>query len=149
MKEEQGRRNAAVGAFNVAERSLQELKKKLQEEDKERKFAIVALDSANKQIESQRVLLRNAEDQLVASRTQIVARRKKLEETEKARELAKKARDQNEQDGYDLGVVETEETLKAEVPGVCRIYCSQVWNKALNQAGVEVSSVLRRVDMVY
>ena len=62
MNEEEGRRNVAVGAFNVAERSHQELKKKLQEEEKERKFVIVAFDSAEKQIESQKVLLRNVED---------------------------------------------------------------------------------------
>ena len=36
MKEEEGRRNATVEAFNVVERSIQELKKRLQEEEKER-----------------------------------------------------------------------------------------------------------------
>ena len=35
---------------------------------------------------------------------------------------AEKARDEAEQQGYDLGVAETEETLRAEVPVVCRIY---------------------------
>jgi len=47
-----------------------------------------------------------------------------LEGAEKARELVEKARDQAEQDGYDLGVVETEEALRAEVSRVCRTYCS-------------------------
>ena len=42
--------------------------------------------------------------------------KKKLED-------AKKARDQAEQDGYDVGVVETDEALKAEVSGICRAYC--------------------------
>ena len=41
---------------------------------------------------------------------------KKLEETEKAR-------DKVEQDGYDIGVAETEEALRAEFLGVCRNYC--------------------------
>ena len=48
-----------------------------------------------------------------------------------------------------MGVVETEEALKAEVMGVCRTYCLQVWNEALDQAGVEASSALRRAENVY
>ena len=46
-------------------------------------------------------------------------------------------------------MAETEEALRAEVLGVCRTYCHQVWNKALNQAGVEASSVLRKAESVY
>ncbi|KAL0001352.1 hypothetical protein SO802_015133 [Lithocarpus litseifolius] len=45
----------------------------------------------------------------------ITALKKKLEEAKKARERAEKARDQAEQDGYDLGVAETEEALRVEV----------------------------------
>ena len=41
---------------------------------------------------------------------------------EKAKIETEKARDEAEQKGYDLGVVETEETLRAEVPAVCRNY---------------------------
>ena len=36
MKEEEGKRNATVEAFTVAERNIQELKKKLLEEERER-----------------------------------------------------------------------------------------------------------------
>ena len=80
-----------------------------------------------------------------------------MEETEKAREQAEKARDQAEQEGYDVGVAETEEALKAEVSGVCRNYCLQVWNEALNQvwneafnqARVKTSSILRKAKNVY
>ena len=46
-------------------------------------------------------------------------------EAEKAKIETEKARDEAEQKGYDLGVVETEETLKAEVPTVCRNYYTQ------------------------
>ena len=46
MKEEEGRCNAAVDAFHVAEKSIQELKKKLQEEEKERKYTVASLESA-------------------------------------------------------------------------------------------------------
>ena len=72
----------------------------------------------------------------------ITSLKKKLEEVEKAK-------DQAEQDGYDVGVAETEEALRAEVMGVCRTYCLQVWNEALDQAKVEASSSLRKVENVY
>ena len=68
MKEEEGRHNATMKAFNVAKKSNQELKKKLLEEERERKSVAIALDSAEKQAKSQRVLLHNAEDQLAGSK---------------------------------------------------------------------------------
>ena len=95
MKEDEGRRNVAVKAFNVVKKSNQELKKKLLEKERERekKSAAATFDSAEKQVEGQRVLLCNIEDQLATFKTQIVTLRKKLEEAEKARELAEKALD--------------------------------------------------------
>ena len=48
-----------------------------------------------------------------------------------------------------IGVTENKEALKAEVPGVCRIYCAQVWDEALNQARVEASFVLRKAKNIY
>ncbi|KAK9987395.1 hypothetical protein SO802_032346 [Lithocarpus litseifolius] len=53
-----------------------------------------------------------------------------------------KAKEQAEQEGYDEGIVETEETFRAEVSEVCRFYCLQVWNEALDRAGVGASSAL-------
>ena len=41
------------------------------------------------------------------------------------------------------------ETLKAKVLEVCRNYCLQVWNEALNHARVKASSTLRRAKSVY
>ena len=46
-------------------------------------------------------------------------------------------------------MAETEETLRAEVPLVCRIYYAQTWNEVLNQAGVEASSELRKAENVF
>ena len=46
-------------------------------------------------------------------------------------------------------MAETKDALKAEVPTVCRTYCTQTWEEALNQAGVEASSMLRRAKSVY
>ena len=48
MKEEEVRRIAAVDAFHMAEKSIQELKSKLVEEERERKSVAAALDSAER-----------------------------------------------------------------------------------------------------
>ena len=96
MKEEEGRRIAVVDAFHVVEKSIQELKSKLIEEERERKSVIVALDSAERQAEGQWVLLCNAEDQLTASKEQIIALKKKLEEVKKAKTQVEKAREEAE-----------------------------------------------------
>ena len=62
---------------------------------------------------------------------------------------AEKALDKAEQHGYDVDVAETEETLRAEVPTVCQTYCAQTWDEALNRAGVEAFSELRRPENIY
>ncbi|KAK9993094.1 hypothetical protein SO802_022797 [Lithocarpus litseifolius] len=156
MKEEERRRIAAMDAFHIAEKSNKELKNKLQEEEKERKSATTVLHTVEKQAEGQRVLLRNAEDQLAASKEQIVALKKKFKEVmiakvlaEKEKEEAEKAKEEAEQHGYDVGVVETEEALRAEVPAVCRTYYALVWDEAFNQVGVEPSSMLWKAKSVY
>ena len=41
-------------------------------------------------------------------------------------------------------MVKTEDSLRAEVPTVCRTYYDLVWDVALNQARVEAFSVLRK-----
>ena len=67
-KEEEGRQIAAVKAFQVVEKSNQDLKAKLIEEKRERKSTAAAMDNVERQAEGQRVLLHNAEDQLAASK---------------------------------------------------------------------------------
>ena len=54
-----------------------------------------------------------------------------------------------EQRGYEVGIAETEEVLRAEVLAVCRIYCAKTWDEALNWAGVEASSKLRMPENVF
>ena len=114
-----------MDAFHMAENSNQDLKAKLIEVERERKSAAAALDNIERQAEGQWVLLRNAEDQLDASKEQIIALRKRLEKVEKAKNQAEKAREEAEkaweeaeQQGYDIGVAETVEALRAEVLGV-------------------------------
>ena len=38
---------------------------------------------------------------------------------------------------------------KPKFQGVCKLYYSQVWAEALNQAGVEASSELRKAKNMY
>ena len=89
--------------------------------------------------------------------------RKQLEEAQKLRDQTEKAKaeaeeakakaeiekDETEQYGYDVGVAETEDTLRAEVPAVCRAYYAQTWGEALNQAGICASSKLRRPENIF
>ena len=88
--------------------------------------------------------------------------KQQLEEANKLKDLAEKAklqaeedkvkaekeRDEAEQHGYDVGVAETEDALRADVPAMCRAYCAQTWEEALNQARVEASSELRKPESI-
>ena len=47
------------------------------------------------------------------------------------------------------GVTETQAILKAQIPGVCRFYCSQVWEEALKRAGVDASSDLWKAENIF
>ena len=67
-------------------------------------------------------------------------------QAEEDRAKAEKERDEAKQHGYDVGIAETEDTLRAEVPAMCRAYCTQTWEEALNQAGIEASSELRKLE---
>ena len=54
-----------------------------------------------------------------------------------------------EQRGYEVGIIETEKALRAEVPEVCRIYCARTWSEALNRVGIEASSELRKLENIF
>ena len=70
-------------------------------------------------------------------------------EVEKAKAEVKRVRNEAEQHGYDVGVAEIEDALRAEVPAVCRAYCAQTWEEALNRAGIDASSKLRRLENIF
>ena len=142
MKDEEGRWIVAVKAFNMVEKRVKELNAKLIEAEREKKSTEAALEGAERQFETQHKQLRQTEDEFTTAREQIKVLKKKLDD-------AKKARDQAEQDGYDVGVAETDEAFGAEVSRVCRAYCLQVWNEALNLARVEAFSALKRAKNVY
>ena len=85
------------------------------------------------------------EDQLKIAKEQIIDLKRKQTKAEGAKNVAEWARDKAlrakeeavftrsevksskekvDEEAYDLGVAETQATLKAQVPGVCRLYCS-------------------------
>ena len=147
----------------IAKNSNADLKKKLTTEEQARKSAYSALDSVERQAESQRKLAREANDQLAAAKEQLVTLRKQLEETQRLRDQAEKAKveaeeakaiverekEETEQHGYDVGMAETEDALKAEVLAVCRAYCTQTWKEALNRARIDASSKLRKLENIF
>ena len=103
-----------------------------------------------------------AKEQLAASKEQVAALKQQLEEAKKLKDQAEKARMQAEEDkakaekerdeakqhGYDVGVAETEDTLRAEVPAVCSTYCTQTWEEALNRARIYAFSELRKPENI-
>ena len=103
-----------------------------------------------------------ASDQLAASKEQLAILKKQLEEAQRLRNQAEKARveaeeakakaekerDEADQHGYDVGVAETEDALRVEVPAVCRAYCTQTWEEALYRAGINASSELRKLENI-
>ena len=100
---------------------------------------------------------------MVASKEQLATLRKQLEEAQKLRDQVEKAKaeseeakakaerekDEAEQHGYDVGMAETEDALRAEVPAICHAYCTQTWEEALNRARIDASSELRRLENIF
>ena len=71
------------------------------------------------------------------------------QEAEFATNEAEAARDKAEEEGYETGMSETQASLKAQIPGVCRLYYSQVWEEALKRAGVDASSDLWKAESIF
>ena len=163
LDEKRKRRATIVQTLTIVENTNVELKKKLAAEEQARKIADSALEGAERQVESQRKLAHEANDQLAASKEQLATLRKQLEETQRLRDQAEKAkvkaekakaeaervRDEVDQHSYDVGVAKTEDALRAEVPAVCRAYCAQTWEEALNRAVIDASSELRKPKNVF
>ena len=116
LKEEEGQHIATMETFTLVEQRVKDLNAKLIEAIREKKSAEAALEGAERQVETQCQQLCQTEDQLSISKEQIGTLKRKLAEAEKATKEV-------EQEGYDIGVAETKENLRAQVYGVCRGYC--------------------------
>ena len=107
-------------------------------------------------------MAREANDQLATSKELVAALKKQLEEAQRLKDQAEKARvkaeeakakaekeiDEAEQHGYDVGVAETKDALRAKVPTICRACCTQTWGETLNRAGIDASSELRKPENI-
>jgi len=136
-------------------------RKELKEMTKARDIAEAGLAGTQKQAEDQTRRLLDAEDQLKIANEQIIDLKKKLAkaewakdealrakaEAEFARTEAESSKEKAKEEAYDLGVAETQATLKAQVPKVCRLYCSQVWNEVLKQARLRLHPICGRWRM--
>ena len=71
LEDERTKQVAAVEAFKIADQSTQDLRNKLEEEEKARRSADSTLESAQRQTKDQRILCRKAKDQLAAAKGQI------------------------------------------------------------------------------
>ena len=137
LDEERKRRATTVQTLTIAENSNTNFRKRPTAEEQARKSVDAVLKGAEKQAESQRKLTNEGKEQMAAFKEQVVALKQQLEEAKKLKDQAgkakmqveedkakaKKERDEPKQHGYDVGVAETEDTLKAEVPVVCHAYC--------------------------
>ena len=160
---ERGFRVEATKSLTTSEQNVEALKKRLADEESARKNADLAVSSFQRQAADQGKKLKEATDQLKAFKEKVSLLMNQLEEAqrlgaraekekdeaEKARAEAEKAKDEAEQRGYDEGVAETEDRFRNEVPIVCRAYCAQTWEEALNRAGIEPSSELRRPENTF
>ena len=138
-KDEEARRVVAIQTLAIVEKRIKDLVTKLAEADREKKSIKAGTE---KQAEDQRLQLHKAEEQLAVAKEQIEAQKKEMEKVEEATTRA-------EQNGYDIGVKETKDILRAQVTRVCRGYCLQVWTEALNLAGLGASSELRRTKNIF
>ena len=167
---ERSKRINTARTLKTSETNLAKAREDLKEVTRARDSAAVGLTGAQKQAEEQTKRLLDAEDQLQIAKEQINDLKKKLimadnakgvaefardevvrakQEAEFARNEAEAAKDKAEEKGYETGVAETQASLKAQISGVCRLYCSQVWEEALKRAGVEASSNLWKAESVF
>ena len=112
LKDEEARRVVAVQTLAIVEKRIKDLVTKLARADRERKCAEAALAGVEKQAENQCLQLRKVEEQFAVAKEQIEAQKKEIKKVEEATTWA-------EQNGYDIGVKETKDILRAQVTRVC------------------------------
>ena len=167
---ERSKRLEATRTLKASEDDLAKAKTALIEAIRDRDSASAGLASTQKQAEDQTKRLLEAEDQLRIAKELINDLNKRLimaendkgvaeyardkamrakQEAEFARDEVEAAKEMAEDEGYNAGVADTQASLKAQIPRVCRLYCSQVWEEALKRAGVDASSDLWKAENIF
>ena len=107
------------------------------------------MKSAEAQAEDQHKELYTTQLNLTTEKAMVLDLQSKLQKAKEALKLAQEATATIETSTYERGVLETEARLTAEVIAVCREYCAETYNQALDRVGIPADSDLRRVDQVY
>ncbi|XP_030963941.1 uncharacterized protein LOC115985112 [Quercus lobata] len=160
----------AARTLKASKDDLAKAKEDLKVAIQERDSASTGLDSAQRQVEEQKKRLLETEDQLQIAKGHINDLKRKLtmaehdkgvaehardeavrakQEVEFARDEGETAKNMAEDAGYEAGMADTQASLKAQIPEVCRLYCSQVWEEAIKRAGVDASSELWKAESIF
>ncbi|XP_065638451.1 uncharacterized protein LOC136071291 [Quercus suber] len=170
LKREHDWRFQATRTLKSSEVDLAKAREDLKAVTRERDNALSGLEGAQNQANKQTKRLGEAQDQLQIARDLIADLQTKVtkaegaqrgvewardqaqrakDEADHGREMAERAKEEAETAAYADGMASVEAAYKAQVPGVCRRYCSQVWAETLKQAGVEATSDLWKAENVY
>ena len=107
------------------------------------------MKSAKVQAEDQCKELYTTQLNLATEKAAVLNLQSKLQRAEEALKVAQEAAIAAETSIYERGVLETETRLTAKVTAVCREYCAETYNQALDRAGIPADSDLKRTDQVY
>ena len=136
-------------ALGMANHEKTQLAKKLKVVENGRKSVEAGLKNAEAQAEDRRKKLYTTQLNLATEKESVLDLQSKLQRVEEALKVAQEAAITAETSAYERGVLETERRLTAEVTVVCREYCAETYNQALNRVGIPADSDLRRTDEVY
>ena len=107
------------------------------------------MKSAEAQAKDQLKELYPTQLNLATKKAAVLDLQPKLKGAEEALKMAQEATIAAETSAYERGVLEMETRLNVEVTAICREYCAETYNQALNRAGIPPDSDLRKTDQVY
>ena len=99
------------------------------------------MKTAEKQAEDQHQTLHVTEINLATKKQTVLDLKAALQKAKKETQLAKEATEAEKRAAFQLGVEKTQVRLAKELLEVCTDYCSIIWGKALNVAGVPADFV--------
>ena len=135
----------ALGAANHEKTQLVE---KLKAIEIAHQSAEAGLKTAETQAKDQRKQLYTTQLNLATEQAAVLNLKAKLQKAQEALKVAQEAAKAAKTAAYERGALEMEARLIAKVTMVCRDYCAETYNQALDRAGVPADSNLRRVDQV-
>ena len=135
-------------ALGTANHEKTQLAEKLKVAENGRKSAEAGLKSAEAQAEDQCKELYTTQLNLTTEKAAVLNLQSKLQRDEVLK-VAQEATIAAETSAYERGVLEMETRLTAEVTAICKEYCAETYNQALDRAGIPANSNLRRTNQVY